>query len=53
MQTIPIYNSKFCILIPTINRADLLKESNRIHGVSSIAFEEGAKWYREQIKSKQ
>jgi GT2 family glycosyltransferase len=27
MQTIPIYNSKFCILIPTINRADLLKEA--------------------------
>jgi GT2 family glycosyltransferase len=27
MQTIPIYNSKFCILIPTINRADLLNEA--------------------------
>jgi len=27
MQTIPNYNTKFCILIPTINRADLLKEA--------------------------
>lgn len=27
MQTLPIYNSKFCILIPTINRADLLNEA--------------------------
>jgi hypothetical protein len=36
-----------------ISDEEILKESNRIHGVSSIAFEEGAKWYREQIKSKQ
>jgi hypothetical protein len=35
-----------------ISDEEIEKESNRINGVYSIAFEEGAKWYREQLKKK-
>lgn len=36
-----------------ISDEEIEKAASRLSGVSSIAFEEGAKWYREQLKSKQ
>ena len=31
---------------------EIEKAANKIHGVASIGFEEGAKWYRQQLKNK-
>jgi len=35
-----------------ISDEEIEKEASRIHGVGSMLWEEGAKWYREQLKSK-
>lgn len=36
----------------TISDEEIEKEASRIHGVGSMFWEEGAKWYRDQLKSK-